>query len=82
MEDPASFRPISLIDTTAILFEKLVLYRLESELADRSGLSIKQFGFRRGMGTIDVINRVLGIHKEDQHQGPRKRMRALISLDV
>lgn len=79
--EPGSYRPISLIDTTAKLFERLILHRLEAEMAERGDLSIKQFGFRNGVGTVDAINRVLEIAKMDQ--GYRERSAcSVVSLDV
>lgn len=80
-EDPASFRPISLVNTTAKLYERLVLYRLEAELSEHGGLSIKQFGFRRGVGTTDAISRALELAEEDP-RNDNKGIRAIISLDV
>lgn len=58
-DDPSSYRPISLINTTAKLFERLVLLRLETELSECGGLSYRQFGFRKGVGTSDAINKVI-----------------------
>lgn len=48
-DDWSSYRPISLLDALAKLFERLVLYRIKEELAERGGLTIKQFGLRKGV---------------------------------
>lgn len=78
--EPSSFRPISLVDTVAKLYERLILQRLEAELVECGGLSTRQFGFRRGMGTINAISRVLELAGDDC--GRERQPCVLISLDV
>lgn len=80
LNDPGSFRPISLVDTVAKLYERLILYRMEAELSENGGLSIWQFGFTKGVGTMDEISRVLELAGENQ--GREKPACAMISLDV
>nr|CAI5860728.1 unnamed protein product [Callosobruchus analis] len=47
------FRPISLLDAAGKLLEYMVLERLLEDV-DRT-ISVRQFGFRRGMSTLDAI---------------------------
>lgn len=77
---PRSYRPISLVNTVAKLYKRLILHRLEVELSENGSLSIRQIGFRRGVGTTDAISRVLELARKNQ--GREKLTCALISLDV
>ena len=54
--DPSSYRPIALSSVLAKIFEHLIKNRLEWILENRSILSESQFGFRRGMGTLDSLS--------------------------
>lgn len=46
--DPSSFRPICFIDSSAKLFERMVLGRFNLQIQEKGGLTIKQYGFRKG----------------------------------
>lgn len=79
LENPSSFRPISLLDIEGKLFEHLLLERLNMELTRTGGLSENQFGFRKGRQTIDAINEVLNTARQAEIQGD---LCVLITLDV
>ena len=55
-ENPKNFRPIALSSSLCKIVEHLVKNRLEWFLEARFHLSRSQFGFRRGMGTLDNIS--------------------------
>lgn len=57
--EPSSFRFISLIDTTAKLYKRMILGRLEEVLNRSGGISIRQHGLRKGSGTKEVIKRIV-----------------------
>lgn len=57
-EDPKSYRPISLLPVLSKVFEKLLLARLRSLLADNNLIPDHQFGFRQQHATIQQIHRV------------------------
>lgn len=63
------------------LYERMVLQGLEAELSEIEGLSIRQFGFRKGMGTTKVVSRVLELVEEGKMYRGGKTC-AVISLDV
>lgn len=46
--DPSSFQPISLINTVAKLFKRMVLDKLNVETAEKGGLSTRKYGLRKG----------------------------------
>jgi hypothetical protein len=48
---PASYRPISLIDTIGKVFEKILLRRILTEVSERGLLRDEQFGFRPSHST-------------------------------
>lgn len=80
---PSSFRPICLLDVEGKLYEHLLLGRLNAELSRMGNLSDKQFGFRKGKQTVDAINVVLNIAKEEEAQPwSRRQLCAMITLDV
>lgn len=75
------FRPLCLLNTTAKIFEKIIVRRLEDHLNGRGndGISGNQYGFRRGKSTTDAIMDLRGWIQNNS--GPRKRC-AAISLDI
>ncbi|KAI8435596.1 hypothetical protein MSG28_003872 [Choristoneura fumiferana] len=54
--DPSSRRPIALSSVLAKILEHLIKNRLEWILESRHILSQSQFGFRRGLGTMDSLS--------------------------
>lgn len=62
LDQPSSYRPLSLINTTAKLFERVIKGRLEVHLNSiPEGLSDRQYGFRKGRSTIDAIEDVRNV---------------------
>lgn len=57
IQEPSSFWPISLLDSTGKLLERLVLNRIVHRVENQ--LSSKQFGFRKEKGTMEAIEEVL-----------------------
>lgn len=84
LEVPSSYRPLSMVNTIGKLFERIVKRRLEVHLSNnRDGLSVNQFGFRRGRSTIDAIGKVLDIVNRNEVKPWRHRqLCALVSIDV
>lgn len=58
-ESPSAYRPICLLDEAGKLFERVIAGRFDRHLS-RNGpdLQEKQYGFRGGRSTMDVILRV------------------------
>lgn len=61
-EDPANYRPISLIDCSQKVAGKVVLGRLLDWIDDNNILSDLQAGFRAGTGTIEQSLRLLMLY--------------------
>lgn len=57
--DASSCRPLCLLDTLGKVLEKLIARRLTEYSEGPSGLSERQFGFRKGRSTADAIEVVL-----------------------
>jgi len=57
--EPSSYRPISLLDGSGKVLERLLLERLISHIDSVGALSSLQFGFRRSRSTMDAIHQVL-----------------------
>jgi hypothetical protein len=53
---PASYRPISLLDTVGKIFEKIVLPRILREVNERGLLRDEQFGFRHRHSTTRQLD--------------------------
>lgn len=53
--DPSSYRPIALSSTLAKTMEHLIKNRLEWAMESRGLLAKSQFGFRKGLGTMDSL---------------------------
>lgn len=56
--DPSSYRPLSMLDSSGKLLERLILRRLNEHLDATGHRSPNQYGFRRGWSTEDAIERV------------------------
>ncbi|KAJ0179728.1 hypothetical protein K1T71_004319 [Dendrolimus kikuchii] len=54
--DPNSYRPIALSSVISKIMEHLIKNRLEWFVESRGLLSRSQFGFRRGLGTVDSLS--------------------------
>lgn len=54
--DSASYRPIALSSTLAKIMEHLLKNRLEWFLENKGYLAKSQFGFRKGLGTMDSLS--------------------------
>lgn len=79
LDQPSSFRPISILDTEGKLYEQLLLERLNREIERTGGLSENQFGFRKGRQTIDAINKVINIAEQ---AAAHRNLCVAITLDV
>lgn len=82
--DLPSYRSLSLINTTAKLYERVIKRRLESHLSTfTDGLFDHQFGFRRGRSTIDALEMVNSIVQR-AGTGPlaSRKLCELVAIDV
>ena len=77
--DPASYRPISLLDVQAKILEKIISHRLKLHLENTQQLNPHQYGFRPGRSTEDVI--ITSLFFLDTHHRQGKKT-ASISLDI
>ena len=81
--DPSSYRPICLLDTLGKLLERIILNRLTQCTENESGLSEKQFGFRKGLSTVDAIREVVQSAEKASKQKRRgNRFCAIVTIDV
>jgi hypothetical protein len=56
---PSSYRPVSLLDTVGMLFEKIPLARVLREVSERGLLRDEQFGFRSRHSTTVQLARLV-----------------------
>ncbi|CAH2233980.1 jg20059 [Pararge aegeria aegeria] len=82
-DDPAGYRPLSLLDCYGKLLEAILLGRIEELLQNHCNLADTQFGFRKGKSTLGAIEKVVAM-AEAAKQGTQrnKKLCALITLDV
>ena len=65
------------------LLEEMILQRLQGHMIRENGLSENQFGFRKGMSIVDILQEVVDITtKARRGTGKRKGFCALISIDI
>lgn len=73
-ENPSSFRPLRLFNTTVKTLEWLILARLNSSLATAENLlSPLLFGFRTGRSTEDAISSMLEVAKKAATRAEQNR---------
>lgn len=59
-DQPSSYRPLCMLDTTGKLYERILCNRIEKSLAkEGTGLAENQYGFRKGRSMIDAINQIM-----------------------
>lgn len=81
--NPSSYRPICLLNTAGKLFERIIKRRLEKHLEENGDLNEKQFGFRRGLSTVDTIRKVMEVvDAAGSGQLYRRELCAVVTLDV
>lgn len=59
LEDPSSYRPLCMINTSGKLLESIICERLKICVEAAAGISDNQFGFRKSRSTVDAIQVVL-----------------------
>ncbi|CAI6353663.1 unnamed protein product [Macrosiphum euphorbiae] len=81
--EPSSYRPISLLDGSGKVLERLLLERLIPHIDSVGALSNLQFGFRRSRSTVDAIHQVLNVAKA-AGSGPvqNRDLCVLVTIDV
>ncbi|XP_048522717.1 uncharacterized protein LOC109545618 [Dendroctonus ponderosae] len=72
-------RPISLMPVSGRLFDKILNRRLQCRLESAAGLDYRQFGFRKGVGTVDAVAKLAGQIKEGREAGKHQ---LLVLLDI
>ena len=77
--NPASYRPICLLDTMGKMMERVIYNRLLPIVEASNGLSERQFGFRRAHSTVDAIGMVVNLAKGALISGG---CCAVVALDV
>lgn len=83
LDETSSLRPINLLDSTAKLFERLVLGRIEKLLSRSGSFLIMQHGFRRGTGTVQAMKKILDFAEEASGtRSTERKTSVLITLDV
>lgn len=83
VDQPSSFRPLSLLNTAGKMMERLILYRLNVHLDAVTGLSENQYGFRTGRSTEDAIREALRFAEEAGRGAVQNRdLCAMVSLGV
>lgn len=72
-----------MLDTTGKLLERMIATRVNDFLDANNGIADNQYGFRRGVSTIDAIKAVLAV-AENAGKGAvqRQKLCVLITLDV
>jgi hypothetical protein len=80
LDSPSAYRPICLLDEVGKLLERVLAACLEAHMTRRvPGWHDSQYGFRRGLSTVDAVGRVRSIPKD---MITREGMAIVVSLDV
>lgn len=80
---PTSYRPISLLDGSGKVLERLLLERLTRHIESVGALSDLQFGFRRSRSTVDAIQQVMNVAQAAGTGAVQNRdLCVLVTIDV
>ena len=77
---PKNYRPITLISGWCKLVERLFIDRIEQDLNEKEFFSPSQFGFRKGVSTVDAIDRLVKIIKKKRKS--RKNAVLIVAIDI
>ncbi|CAI6362877.1 unnamed protein product [Macrosiphum euphorbiae] len=79
--EPASYRPICLLNVVGKVFESLLVARLHEHIAGRGGLSRNQFGFTKQLSTDDAVRKLQSTILTEINF-PSSKFCVAISLDI
>lgn len=83
LDQPSSYRPISLLDGSGKLLERMLLNRLGRHVEETGALSNLHFGFKCSRSTEDAIQEVLRTARAAGKGAVQNRhLRAVMTLDV
>lgn len=74
-----SYRPISVINTTSKLFEKIIKDRLAAYAEQNDLLNAEQFGFRAGRSAQQQVLRVI---KQIRRQKAARKSTGMVTMDI
>lgn len=74
-----SYRPISLLSSIAKIFERIIRSRLNVFLTEKSVIKDEQFGFREEHSTVQQIQRIINIIRDNKK---RRKSSEMIIIDV
>lgn len=81
--DPTGHRPLCLLDTLGKVLESIITNRLVEYTENSTGLSDRQFGFRKGRSTTDAISLVTERAKQAiESHTKANRYCAITTIDV
>ena len=79
----SAYRTLCMLDTAGKILEKIIRLRLQSAIQAVGGLSDRQYGFRRGLSTIDAVRTVVNIAEQAQQDNHYSgKICVAASLDV
>ncbi|KAL4153093.1 hypothetical protein QTP88_000926 [Uroleucon formosanum] len=78
LQEPSSYRPLCLLDSTGKLFEKIIDNRMRTFMEANDCLHGNQFGFRAGRSTTDAVDLLMTTESES---GPNVRT-GILTLDI
>lgn len=73
------YRPITLINGFCKICERLIITRIEEELNNKKYLSNSQYGFKRGVSTVNAIHDLIKHIKKNK---VKYKFNVLISVDI
>ena len=77
--DPASYRPISLLNTLSKLTEKIILNRLNAHDSKEKIIIDEQFGFRHNHNTVQQVVRIVNDISVNFN---KKKLTTMVLLDI
>lgn len=62
-QHPSVYRPICLLDVMGKLMERILVGRMENWIRGKGGFCDRQYGFMKGLSTVQAVERVVELAK-------------------
>lgn len=81
-DQPSSYRPLCMLDSSGKLLETMLRPRIQQTVKNAGDLAERQYGFRKGRSTIDVVKEVVSAKSIERGNHYSRPIYLLVTFDV